>query len=104
MPKDRSNPWLEGTTEGESQRLKHQAAQQRPEPFSVWRHYKGGLYVVITVGNLSEDRGVEMVVYRSCFKKKVWIRPLSMWYEQIDVGDDLGDSRLVQRFTEVENR
>lgn len=56
---------------------------ERPDEGRLFKHYKGDYYRVITTGHLSEDREVEMVVYRSLARKKNWIRPLSMWNETL---------------------
>lgn len=38
----------------------------RPEPWSVWRHWKGDLYLVIAVAQLSntDAEGAAVVIYR----------------------------------------
>ena len=69
-----------------------------PAPLTLYRHYKGGLYVVLTCARLSEERDVEVVVYRSLLTKKVWERPLAMWCERVEV-----DGRQVPRFELVED-
>lgn len=50
-----------------------------------YRHYKGGLYEVIGVARHSETE-VEHVVYRPLYGEgALWIRPLRMWNESVDV-------------------
>lgn len=68
-----------------------------PAPHTVWRHYKGGLYVVLAVGRLSEQRDGEVVTYRSCKLGHVWTRPLAMWLEFVD-----GPEGVVPRYELVE--
>lgn len=56
-----------------------------PQPGERYEHYKGGVFEVITVGRLSEQRDQLMVVYRSLERGHVWIRPLGMWSEYVEV-------------------
>jgi hypothetical protein len=63
-----------------------------PEIGPVYRHYKGGLYTIITLANHTET-GEPMVVYKSELFGSVYVRPLSMWFERVKDGDD-----DVQRF------
>lgn len=49
-----------------------------------YRHFKGAEYVVIGVARDSETED-EMVVYRQGYgDESLWVRPLSMWTEQVD--------------------
>lgn len=51
-----------------------------PKPLSVWRHYKGGLYVVIGVAACSTngpDEGEPAVVYQSTTHRELRYRSLS---------------------------
>jgi len=58
-----------------------------------YRHYKGNEYEVIAVAKHSESLE-EMVVYRALYGEgEVWVRPLSMWNDMIDIGD-----KTVKRF------
>lgn len=50
----------------------------------IYRHYKGGEYEFITTAKHSEKEE-DLVVYRSLKDKKVWIRPLSAWSEEIEI-------------------
>lgn len=51
-----------------------------------YRHFKGGEYELLFVANHSETLE-KMVVYRALYgDKEVWVRPLSMWTEEVDVG------------------
>jgi hypothetical protein len=54
-----------------------------PEPGQRYRHYKGGLYEVITMSTHSET-GEKEVVYKSILFGSVMHRPLSMWFETVD--------------------
>lgn len=53
-----------------------------PEPGQVYRHYKGGLYEVITLSTHTET-GDKVVVYRSILFGTIMHRPLEMWFEEI---------------------
>ncbi|MBP3645025.1 MAG: DUF1653 domain-containing protein [Clostridia bacterium] len=50
----------------------------------VYRHFKGNRYEVIAVATHSETLE-PMVVYRALYGEGgVWVRPLSMWNEQVE--------------------
>lgn len=53
-----------------------------PQVDSVWRHYKGGWYRVLSVGRHSET--LEPMVSYTMASGDVWYRPLSMWHELVD--------------------
>ena len=54
-----------------------------PELNRVYRHYKGGVYEVMTLAKHSETDET-MVVYKSLLFGSYHVRPLSMWFEIID--------------------
>ena len=50
----------------------------------TYRHFKGAEYEVIGVARHSETEE-EHVVYRALYGEGgLWVRPLSMWTEQVD--------------------
>ena len=50
----------------------------------IWRHYKGGRYIIIGLGVHTETEET-MVIYSPVDdRNKVWIRPISMWFNVID--------------------
>lgn len=54
----------------------------------LYEHYKGKVYEVIDVGEHTET-GEELVIYRSHDpeEKKLWVRPKSMFLENVKVGE-----------------
>lgn len=61
----KKNPWVE-----------------YPIPGQTYRHYKGGLYKVISMSTDSET-GKPYVVYESLLFGSILHRPLEMWFEEI---------------------
>jgi len=58
-----------------------------------YRHYKGGLYQVLHTARHSESEEW-LVVYRALYGDMgVWVRPLDMFLEKVEV-----DGKLVDRF------
>lgn len=57
-----------------------------PMPGSRWKHYKGGVYEVITLANHSETQE-PLVIYKSIPFGSVYARPLSMWHELCTLND-----------------
>lgn len=56
-----------------------------PRAGEHYEHYRGGRYEVLAVGRMSEKRDELVVVYRSLERGHVWVRPLGMWGEYLDV-------------------
>lgn len=62
-----------------------------------YRHYKGKEYLAVDVATHSETEE-EMVVYKALYDEgKLWVRPLSMWNEKVEV-----NGKEVLRFEYVE--
>ena len=62
-----------------------------------YRHFKGNEYEVIGVAKHSETME-ELVVYRALYGKcGLWVRPASMWNEQVE-----RDGKTFQRFTLIQ--
>lgn len=56
------------------------------QPGQIWKHFKGGLYIVIGVARNSETMEDE-VIYKDMYGLgQLWARPLSMWNEHINRG------------------
>ena len=49
-----------------------------------YRHFKGGLYEVLCVAKNSENLREKFVVYRSFARKHVLIRPIKMFFEEVE--------------------
>ena len=55
-----------------------------------YRHFKGNEYELIGIARHSETLE-EMVVYRALYGEGgMWVRPLSMWNEQVEREDYIG--------------
>ena len=51
----------------------------------IYKHYKGGLYKVISIAKHTETRE-NMVIYRSLKdEQQLWARPLEMFREKVKV-------------------
>lgn len=62
----------------------------------VYKHYKGNYYYAIDIANHSETLE-QIIVYRAIYGNyDLWVRPLSMWEEEISIG-----SNKCKRFTKV---
>lgn len=62
-------------------------------PQGIYRHYKGNLYQVLHTAKHSETEEV-LVVYRCLYGEyDVWVRPLDMFVETVEV-----DGKQVDRF------
>jgi hypothetical protein len=70
------------------------------EEDQVYRHYKGGLYVVVAV-SLKEDTLEPMITYRSNKKKGCWTRTMENWIELVTVNPDELIPRRRHRFMRV---
>ncbi len=59
----------------------------------IYKHFKGNKYELLEIATHSETLE-QMVVYRALYGEHgVWVRPLSMWNEQVEV-----DGAVVPRF------
>ena len=51
----------------------------------VYKHYKGNEYRVLGIATHSENLE-KMVVYQALYGEyEIWVRPISMWNELVDV-------------------
>lgn len=59
----------------------------------IYKHYKGNLYELLYIANHSETLE-KMVVYKALYGEgEIWVRPLAMWDEPVEV-----DGKKVKRF------
>lgn len=65
---------------------KNKMKVEYPEIGPIYHHYKGGSYLVITMANHSETNEA-MVVYKSILFGSIYTRPLSMWFDEIELED-----------------
>jgi hypothetical protein len=61
--------------------------------FGIYRHFKGGIYEVLSIAKHSETLE-DMVVYRNVLNGDCWVRPSSMWDESVEY-----NGNIVSRFT-----
>lgn len=59
-----------------------------------YRHYKGNIYKIIALAKHSETLE-DMVVYENVEKGDIWVRPKSMWNDEIELNGV--DSRSEQQ-------
>ena len=63
----------------------------------IYEHYKGNRYELLYIANHSETLE-KMIVYKALYGKgEIWVRPLSMWNEEV-----LVDGKKVLRFRLIE--
>lgn len=66
-------------------------------PNKKYRHFKGNEYLVLHLAKHSETLE-DLVVYQALYGERgIWVRPLSMFEEQVEV-----NGKLVYRFEEIE--
>lgn len=51
----------------------------------IYRHYKGGKYVVTDIAVHTETEE-EMIIYKDAFTGAAWVRPASMWDDIVETG------------------
>ncbi len=62
---------------------------------STYRHYKGNEYELLSLAKHSETLE-EMVVYKALYGDgDIWVRPASMWNEEIILADGSKTKRFV---------
>lgn len=61
----------------------------KPIVGSIWQHYKGKKYKVLSIGKHSETLE-DMITYQGQYISEefgpnpIWVRPLNMWQEIVD--------------------
>lgn len=72
------------------------ASNNNIKPGKKYRHFKGGEYLVLHIAKHSETLE-EYVVYQALYGEMgIWIRPLEMFREQVEL-----NGRLTDRFEEI---
>jgi hypothetical protein len=66
-----------------------------PVAGQLWKHFKGGLYIVESVGKHSETLE-ETVAYKQVITGDHWYRPLHMWNEMVE-----HEGKMVPRYSLV---
>ena len=64
-----------------------------PQSGQLYKHYKGSVYQILYLG-LHTETLEEVVVYKAVDKDQVWVRPLTMWNNIVEV-----QGQKVLRFT-----
>lgn len=65
-----------------------------PKLDKLYEHYKGGIYQVITMCNHTETKE-PLVICKSLLFGSVYARPLSTWFELIELENKLKVPRFV---------
>ena len=65
---------------------------------TIYKHFKGNEYLLLYIAQHSETME-EMVVYQALYGDKgIWVRPLRMWLEKVEVNGILMDRfALIER-------
>ena len=73
---------------------------------SIYRHFKGGYYIVHSIARLESDRDEEVVVYQSLQDGQVWIRPVSSFLEPVpeDKPNPTGQKMRFERISNFNNQ
>lgn len=61
-----------------------------------YRHYKGGLYKVISIAVHTETDEV-LIIYQGVDGNKVWARPRNMFEDTVEI-----DGKIINRFKQIE--
>lgn len=57
----------------------------------VYKHYKGGRYEIMTLAQHTEREDEVLVIYKSLLFGTVFARPLTMWFDDIEIIGDFGE-------------
>ena len=69
-----------------------------PRAGQIWRHYKGDDYKVVALAQHTEIEEY-LVVYVSCKdESKVWVRPLVVWLERVEIEEGKRMARFTYQF------
>lgn len=69
---------------------------------AVYRHFKGNYYYVEDIAKSSETKE-KLVIYRALYDmNNLWVRPINMFLEKIDINRPGNITKQEQRFKLVE--
>ena len=63
---------------------------------SLYRHFKGGLYVVIGIAKMHDDAKEDYVIYQKVGSAAMYIRPFEDFHAEVE-----RDGQTMSRFTVV---
>jgi RsfA family transcription factor len=69
---------------------------ERKKDRIIVKHFKGGIYEVLTPKALHSETQEELVVYKSLETDQVWVRPAKMFYDTVE-----HNGEIVPRFKEI---
>lgn len=76
--------------------------RKKPEPYQIYKHFKGNLYQILSLAQDSESCEM-MVVYQALYSPyQVWVRTLKMFMEEVDK-NKYPETTEIYRFTLQEN-
>ena len=81
--------------------LIEEAMNKGIDTMRIYRHFKGGYYVVQAVASI-ESTGEEVVIYQSLQDSRVWVRPISSFRELVPA-DKENPTGQKYRFERVSN-
>lgn len=74
---------------------------------NIYRHFKGGYYIVQSIATVEADRnGEQVVIYQSLQDGRVWTRPVSSFIEPVpeDKPNPTGQKLRFERVTKFNNQ
>lgn len=74
---------------------------------NIYRHFKGGYYIVQSIATVEADRnGEQVVIYQSLQDGRVWTRPVSSFVEPVpeDKPNPTGQKLRFERVTKFNNQ
>ena len=73
---------------------------------SIYRHFKGGYYIVHSIARLEQNMDEEVVVYQSLQDGQVWTRPVSSFLEPVpeDKPNPTGQKMRFEKVTDFNNQ
>lgn len=78
--------------------MKTEEIVEYPEMGGYYKHYKGGLYRVITMATHTEN-DEKLVIYKSIPFGSIHARPIDSWNEKVK-----GEGEFIERFELIPNR